>query len=158
MLDILSTLWYYSALALGLFTLVVWTYRTLCMLLRNCGFGTKCTTARYGKDSWAVVTGGTDGIGKAAAIHLAREGFNIVLMSRTKAKLDAVAAELVAEGKQKGQDIKTKVIQIDFTKTFDADTFSKIYKDELKSLDISILVNNVGMSGGKMVPFLKQTE
>ncbi len=71
MMDTLSTIWWYSAFALGMFTVAVWTYRTACVLARSFGFGTRCTTARYGKDSWAVITGATDGIGKAATIYLA---------------------------------------------------------------------------------------
>ena len=77
---------YYTALAIGLFTISVWAFRTLKLIYRTF-LGVRATTARYGKDSWAVVTGSTDGIGKAAAIHLAKEGFNIVLISRTLSKL-----------------------------------------------------------------------
>ena len=121
--DLLCSLWYYPALALGLFTGIVWTYRTLCVILRIAGFGTKCTTDRYGKDSWAVVTGSTDGIGKAAAIHLAKEGFNVVLISRTLSKLETVVKEVEAAAKAAGKSIKTKVIQNDFTKSYDAATF-----------------------------------
>ncbi|KAG8550504.1 hypothetical protein GDO81_024737 [Engystomops pustulosus] len=44
---------------------------------------------RTGK--WAVVTGATDGIGKAYAEELARRGMCIVLISRTQEKLDEVA-------------------------------------------------------------------
>ncbi|XP_078699303.1 very-long-chain 3-oxoacyl-CoA reductase-like isoform X4 [Branchiostoma floridae x Branchiostoma belcheri] len=44
---------------------------------------------------WAVVTGSTDGIGKAYAEQLAARGLNIVLISRSKDKLEAVAAEIV---------------------------------------------------------------
>ncbi|XP_074014306.1 inactive hydroxysteroid dehydrogenase-like protein 1 isoform X2 [Numenius arquata] len=41
---------------------------------------------RYGK--WAVVTGSTDGIGKAYAEELAKRGVNIILISRNKEKLE----------------------------------------------------------------------
>jgi short-subunit dehydrogenase len=41
-----------------------------------------------------VVTGSTDGIGKAYALELAKRGVNIVLISRTQQKLDEVAAEI----------------------------------------------------------------
>lgn len=44
-----------------------------------------------------VVTGATDGIGKSYAKQLAKQGVNIILVSRTQAKLEAVAAEI---GKQ----------------------------------------------------------
>lgn len=41
----------------------------------------------YGQGSWAFVTGSSDGIGKAIAGELAKQGFNIVLSARTSAKL-----------------------------------------------------------------------
>jgi len=41
-----------------------WVYRWAALLYRTF-FGTLATTQRYGKDSWAVCTGCTDGIGKA---------------------------------------------------------------------------------------------
>jgi short-subunit dehydrogenase len=41
-----------------------------------------------------VVTGATDGIGRAYALELARQGFNIVLLSRSVEKLEACAAEI----------------------------------------------------------------
>jgi 17beta-estradiol 17-dehydrogenase / very-long-chain 3-oxoacyl-CoA reductase len=44
--------------------------------------------------SVTVVTGSTDGIGKAYALELAKRGVNIVLISRTQHKLDEVAAEI----------------------------------------------------------------
>lgn len=41
-----------------------------------------------------VVTGATDGIGKEYAFQLAQAGMNIVLISRTEAKLKDVAAAI----------------------------------------------------------------
>ena len=41
-----------------------------------------------------VVTGATDGIGKAYANELAKKGANIVLISRSQEKLDATATEI----------------------------------------------------------------
>lgn len=41
-----------------------------------------------------VVTGSTDGIGKAYAFEIAKHGFNLVLISRSQQKLDAVAQEI----------------------------------------------------------------
>ena len=62
-------------------------------------------TAKYSKDSWAFVTGATDGIGKGFCQQLAKQGFNIVLVSRTLSKLEKVAKEIEDEFK-----VKTKVI------------------------------------------------
>ena len=41
-----------------------------------------------------VITGATDGIGKAYAIEFAKRGLNLVLISRTAEKLTQVAAEI----------------------------------------------------------------
>ena len=49
-------------------------------------------TEKYGK--WAIVTGCTQGIGRYYAEELARRGMDIVLISRSKSKLDDVAKQL----------------------------------------------------------------
>ncbi|XP_073435438.1 17-beta-hydroxysteroid dehydrogenase type 3-like [Dendrobates tinctorius] len=90
---------------------------------------------QYGR--WAVVTGATDGIGKAYALELSKRGLDVVLISRTLEKLKRVASEIEKESGR-----KIKYIQADFTKG------SNIYhmiQEELKSLEIGVLVNNVGM-------------
>lgn len=45
---------------------------------------------KYGEDSWAVVTGGSDGIGREFCIQLAKEGFHIVVIARNIQKMDDV--------------------------------------------------------------------
>lgn len=87
---------------------------------------------------WAVITGATDGIGKAYAQLLASKGLNIVLISRTQSKLEEVAKEI-----EKNNNVETKIIAADFTNT------SQIYYEidkQLIGLDIGVLINNVGMS------------
>ena len=63
---------------------------------------------KYG--DWAVVTGCTDGIGKAYAEKLAKKGLNIVLLSRSLDKLNELSSYLTDKYK-----VKTKVIAADFT-------------------------------------------
>ena len=46
---------------------------------------------RYGKGTWALVTGASMGIGEQCCHELAKQGFNIILVSRSKGKLDTVA-------------------------------------------------------------------
>ena len=43
---------------------------------------------------WALVTGSTDGIGKAYSFALAKRNMNIILVSRTQSKLDSTASEI----------------------------------------------------------------
>jgi NAD(P)-dependent dehydrogenase (short-subunit alcohol dehydrogenase family) len=49
------------------------------------------------KGKGAIVTGGSQGIGKAIARELAREGVNVAIVARKKAPLEAAARELSAE-------------------------------------------------------------
>ncbi|XP_049908002.1 17-beta-hydroxysteroid dehydrogenase type 3 [Epinephelus moara] len=85
---------------------------------------------------WAVVTGASEGIGRAYAFALAEQGMNVVIMSRTKVALDQVAKEI---GDTTGQ--KVKVIITDFIQE---NVFSEI-EDQLRDLNIGVLVNNVGV-------------
>jgi 17beta-estradiol 17-dehydrogenase / very-long-chain 3-oxoacyl-CoA reductase len=79
---------------IGAFYVIRWLYR-IARTIQQIKFGTKVTVERYGpKGSWAVVTGSTDGIGKAFAMELASRGFNLVLISRNIDKLNATAKEL----------------------------------------------------------------
>jgi 17beta-estradiol 17-dehydrogenase / very-long-chain 3-oxoacyl-CoA reductase len=97
----------------GLIILLRWACIFIKTLIRVYG-GTQVTTERYGKGSWAVVTGSTDGIGKGIALELAARGFNIVLISRSIEKLNAVAQEVQAKGRAAGHSIHTRVIAFDF--------------------------------------------
>jgi len=88
---------------------------------------------------WAVITGSTDGIGKAYAFELAKRGLNVVLISRTKQKLEEVAKEI----QSKNSNTQVKTIPIDFTQN---NTIYSTIRDEIRGLDIGVLINNVGMS------------
>lgn len=96
---------------------------------------------RYAKaGNWAVVTGASDGIGFAMAKDLARRGLNVCLISRTKSKLEAAAAEI----KAKYPNVELKVIEFDFQ---EATTHSyKKLQNEIDLLQVAVLVNNVGIN------------
>ncbi|KAJ5407838.1 hypothetical protein N7509_001721 [Penicillium cosmopolitanum] len=97
--------------------------------------------------SWAVVTGASDGLGKEFALQLARAKFNIVLVSRTESKLETLAEEITKQF----PNVQTKILAMDFSRNSDADytALSALVSD----LDVSILVNNVGLSHSIPVPF-----
>ena len=126
---------------LGLHRVLWWAVWLLAALLRPITSrlcGKRHRLASFGK--WAVVTGATDGIGKAYATTLAGEGMGVVLVSRSMEKLDATAAEIKAA--HPGAEVLT--IAADFSGK-DADMFARIEK-VLGGLDVGILVNNVGQS------------
>jgi len=95
---------------------------------------------KYGK--WAVVTGATDGIGKAVAMELARKGMSILLISRTESKLVDTKKEI----KDACPGVDVEHIAIDFG-AFD-DAKKAAVATRVKGLDggVGVLVNNVGMS------------
>lgn len=86
---------------------------------------------------WAVVTGSTDGIGKAYAKELAARGLNLVLVSRNLERLEKTRLEI----SESFPNVKVKIIAADFAKG--KEVFDKI-STQLESLPVAILVNNVG--------------
>lgn len=88
---------------------------------------------RYGP--WAVVTGASDGIGKAFALELARCGINVALAARRRTELEMLAEELKA-----AHGVETLVV------TCDLSTQSGI--DDVMSatsvLDVGLLVAAAG--------------
>ncbi|PMD46996.1 NAD(P)-binding protein [Hyaloscypha variabilis F] len=107
---------------------------------------------KYGKKgTWAVVTGASDGLGKEYAIQLAQKGFNLLLVSRTASKLEALSTEI--KQKYAGSNIDVKVLAMDFSKNQDGD-YAKL-KALVDGLDVGILINNVGQSHSIPVPFVQ---
>lgn len=90
---------------------------------------------KYG-GRWAVITGASEGIGKAFACELAQHGMNVVLMSRSSQKLEKVAETIEKEHK-----VGTLAISVDFSRQ---DVYPQIC-NALDGLEIGILVNNVGV-------------
>jgi len=101
---------------------------------------------KFGK--WAVVTGCTGGIGKEYALALAQKKMSLVLVSRSKQKLDELANEISRLHK-----VETMIIVADFTKVEVLDEIVAKLKES--KVDIGILVNNVGILGPHWQPFLE---
>jgi NAD(P)-dependent dehydrogenase (short-subunit alcohol dehydrogenase family) len=91
----------------------------------------------------AVVTGAGTGIGKAAALALAKDGYTVVLAGRRKDKLDDVAGEIASAG-GKSLAVATDVADPAQIKAL----FAKV-KENFGRLDV--LFNNAGI-GAPAVP------
>lgn len=90
------------------------------------------------KGKVAVVTGGTEGIGKATALTLAREGAKVAICARRQPLLDAVAAEITKAGGE------VLAISADMSKAADCERF---INDVVKHFGgVDILLNNAGTS------------
>uniref|UniRef100_A0A183C0T3 Hydroxysteroid dehydrogenase-like protein 2 n=1 Tax=Globodera pallida TaxID=36090 RepID=A0A183C0T3_GLOPA len=102
---------------------------------------------------WAVVTGATDGIGKAYARELAQRGFDLVLISRSADKLETVATELKQYSRESSglREVQVRTVQFDFTNAKLADYEQHIFV-QINDINVGILVNNVGMSNANDYP------
>ena len=89
---------------------------------------------------WAVVTGATDGIGKAMAGELARKGQNVLLIARSKDKLKTCKEELST----KYPTVEIDVEVVDFGK-FSVKDCARM-TEILGKKEVGVLVNNVGIS------------
>ncbi|KAK6343086.1 hypothetical protein TWF718_008460 [Orbilia javanica] len=108
-----------------------------------------------GEAPWALITGSSDGIGKALAIELASKGFNIVVHGRTPSKISRLAAELEAQYK-----IKTKTLALDATDP--VLSLDQPVLNAIGDIKVTILINCVGGIGiaAKRVydPLVERTE
>ena len=90
------------------------------------------------KGNVCIITGGGSGIGRDAALTLARDGAAVVIVGRTQAKLNAVQAEIAAEG---GTALPYALDVADY------DAVQQMVDDVLEQFGrIDVLVNNAGHS------------
>ncbi len=91
--------------------------------------------ARYGP--WAVVAGGSDGIGAAYARELARRGLNVALIARREEPLERVAAQLRSEFA-----VQVMTIQADLT----SEGLVEAIAAATAGLDLGLFIYNAGSS------------
>lgn len=90
------------------------------------------------KDKVAIVTGGSQGIGKAAALRLAAEGASVVIAARGRELLDQVALEIRAAGG------RVAAVQADVSRAEDC---ARLVAEAVKAFGrLDILINNAGTS------------
>lgn len=103
---------------------------------------------KYGP--WAIVTGASDGIGRAFAFALASKGINLVLVARRRAILEQISQELT-----KNHHIQTQVIVADLS----SDSEVRRVLSEIDGLDIGLLVASAGFgTSGRFIDSDIETE
>jgi 3-oxoacyl-[acyl-carrier protein] reductase len=98
----------------------------------------------------ALVTGASQGIGRACALELATRGATVVLCARSEEKLAAVRDEITAAGG------KAEVFKMDVTSEDDIKTVIKSVIEKLGKIDI--LVNNAGITKDTLLLRLKRAD
>jgi NAD(P)-dependent dehydrogenase (short-subunit alcohol dehydrogenase family) len=98
----------------------------------------------------ALITGANRGIGRSAALHLARGGVDVILTYRSHAEeAEAVVAEIAALGRS------AVALQLDVGEVSSFDAFAAAVREALTTTwdrdTFDFLVNNGGMSRGGMI-------
>ncbi len=88
--------------------------------------------AKYGP--WALITGGSEGVGAEFARQLAADGFKLVLVARKVEPLEELAAEL----RGKGAEVRT--VSADLKKS---DVLDRV-REQTDDVDVGLLVYNAG--------------
>ncbi|HYS48312.1 MAG TPA: SDR family NAD(P)-dependent oxidoreductase [Xanthobacteraceae bacterium] len=99
----------------------------------------------------ALVTGGSEGIGKGIALALAREGVDVAICARRKEPLEAATAEIA-----KATGRKIVAIPADLTKDADSKNFVEQAHRALGRVDI--MVNNAGSAPGGVIEHLSEAD
>ena len=103
------------------------------------------------KGKTALITGGSEGIGKGIARTLAREGVDVAICARRKEPLEAVANEI---SKETGR--KIVAIAADLRKDADAKNF---IEQGVKALGrVDIMINNAGSAAGGVIEHLTEDD
>ena len=87
----------------------------------------------------ALITGAGRGIGRAIALSYARQGANLVVVSRTKSEIEETALEIKKLGR------RVRYLSLDISKPSDVSLMVEKALDEFQQ--INILVNNAGIYG-----------
>ncbi len=103
------------------------------------------------KGKTALVTGGSEGIGKGIARALAREGVDVAICARRKDKLEAAAAEIARETGR-------KIVAIPADLTKDADTKNFVEQGHRALGRVDIMVNNAGSAPGGVIEHLSEAD
>lgn len=99
----------------------------------------------------ALITGGSEGIGKGIAMGLAKEGVDISICARRPDVLEAAAAEI-----RDATGVKVVAVPTDLTDDAQAKKFVEASHAELGKVDI--LVNNAGSSPGGVIENLSEAD
>jgi short-subunit dehydrogenase len=87
---------------------------------------------------YALITGGSEGIGFEISKLFARDGINLILVSRNKDKLERSKKELM----DSNVNIDVLTLSLDLSQLDSAEKLHSFIKE--KELDISFLINNAG--------------
>jgi uncharacterized protein len=95
------------------------------------------TSEKYGP--WAVIAGGSEGLGPCFARRLARAGINLVLLARKPGPLTETAREIEQQSR-----VQVRTLQVDLTQP----DMLQCIRTVTDGLDVGLLIYNAGAAHG----------
>jgi NAD(P)-dependent dehydrogenase (short-subunit alcohol dehydrogenase family) len=89
---------------------------------------------KYGP--WALIAGGSEGIGEKFARYLAADGINLVLLARRAGPLEELASSVIAE-----TGVEVRIITADLTKP----DMLNLVRAQTDDLEVGMLIYNAGV-------------
>ena len=135
----LCSILYYFFTTVGLVFTIYHTYKAISYVFRLL-ICQKVPENLFKYGTWAVITGGSSGLGRGYAIELAKRGHNLYLISNEEEKLKELCAHL-----EKEYFIKAQYFYFDFSST----DYTPLKNDLMNKNwihDLGILINNVGIA------------
>ena len=103
----------------------------------------------------AVITGGSQGIGKATALKLAASGANIVLVHMgSEEDAETACTQGIDAAKANGHDIRAKAIRMDVSDFAAVKETLTAIVEEFESIDV--LVNCAGITRDGLIAMMKE--
>ena len=132
----------------GMFYLTKKTKKVVNCLYKHYIRRIKDLKKEYGGE-YAIVTGASQGLGKAYAKYLGKSGYNLILIARRQEELQEVGREITSK-----YGVNVQILVFDFNISPTEENYKRII-ELIPKYDISILINNVGLQGGH--PFQTQS-
>ena len=95
----------------------------------------------YNTNKYALVTGGSRGIGRAVAIRLAQSGYNIVINYVSNREQAEETQKIIKE-----LGVEAEILQFDVSKKSEVIAAIEKWKSSHENDYISVLVNNAGIT------------
>ncbi|EJW03477.1 hypothetical protein EDEG_02188 [Edhazardia aedis USNM 41457] len=132
-----------EALKWYLFYFLFQTFRYTCIFIKS--RLNNVHAMKFIKDKYVLITGATDGIGKALAYNLAKRGIKIIITGRNEQKIADIENDMHKKG------FYCKGILLDFS------TSDLKLKGLFDSYDIGLLINNAGCCSEGPADFVKDS-
>mmetsp|Transcript_11919 Transcript_11919/g.13124 ORF Transcript_11919/g.13124 Transcript_11919/m.13124 type:complete len:348 (+) Transcript_11919:34-1077(+) len=97
---------------------------------------------------WAIVTGGSSGLGRSIVDKLCKQGLNVVVVALEDPLLTQTRDELIATY----PELEFRMVGVDMTKHDECYDYMQVIEEATNDIDIQVIFSNAGFAGLKAFP------